>query len=445
MAPTIQDHVFSVPGAQAEILQRYNVFKNLSEIVYHPDNYDASVLVANKEEFINEVKTAYKELATFTAGVITNVASSTVDKTVAQDFLSSSGREFSTFLNLYSRKCLQVQNRESLDPNQDRSNSGSDISARSEAEEKARLAKVDRDIDIVKMSDAIDGLRLEVNVEDDWSTADSNRVEIAMNNIASWRKKLSFVKNKFWDIQRNTEAYNLDEEELARTEITLNTIVGETEAAIEKIQGEDCVRCLYSGLDKSKVSPIKYPTFSGSLSEDYTKWEKETRDTLVKNLVRTEDKPKVVRSNLKGEALKLIPDNIVDVEVLFSALRDIYGEASQVMRRRKDQLHTLGEFPLIKGKTQVSSQVHKQVEWLLAAEMILDNIVELAKESPDLDRGAYNPDALKEYLEVFPMDTSTKLSKVTGNTETMVKTLLEIHVKDKRKELQETLKYLKSD
>ena len=91
------------------------------------------------------------------------------------------------------------------------------------------------------------------------------------------------------------------------------------------------------------------------------------------------------------------------------------------------------------------SQVHKQVEWLLAAEMILDDIVELAKESPDLDRGAYNPDALKEYLEVFPMDTSTKLSKVTGNTETMVKTLLEIHVKDKRKELQETLKYLKSD
>ena len=445
MAPTIQDHVFSVPRAQAEILQRYNMFKNLSEIVYHPDNYDASVLVANKEEFINEVKTAYKELATFTAGVITNVASSTVDKTVAQDFLSSSGREFSTFLNLYSRKCLQVQNRESLDPNQDRSNSGSDISARSEAEEKARLAKVDRDIDIVKMSDAIDGLRLEVNVEDDWSTADSNRVEIAMNNIASWRKKLSFVKNKFWDIQRNTEAYNLDEEELARTEITLNTIVGETEAAIEKIQGEDCVRCLYSGLDKSKVSPIKYPTFSGSLSEDYTKWEKETRDTLVKNLVRTEDKPKVVRSNLKGEALKLIPDNIVDVEVLFSALRDIYGEASRVMRRRKDQLQALGEFPLIKGKTRVPSQVHKQVEWLLAAEMILDDIVELAKESPDLDRGAYNPDALKEYLEVFPMDTSTKLSKVTGNTETMVKTLLEIHVKDKRKELQETLKYLKSD
>ena len=445
MAPTIRDHVFSVPGAQAEILQRYNVFKNLLEIVYHPDNYDASVLVANKEEFINEVKTAYKELATFTAGVITNVASSTVDKTVAQDFLSSSGREFSAFLNLYSRKCLQVQNRESLDPNQDRSNSGSDISARSEAEEKARLAKVDRDIDIVKMSDAIDGLRLEVNVEDDWSTADSNRVEIAMNNIASWRKKLSFVKNKFWDIQRNTEAYNLDEEELARTEITLNTIVGETEAAIEKIQGEDCVRCLYSGLDKSKVSPIKYPTFSGSLSEDYTKWEKETRDTLVKNLVRTEDKPKVVRSNLKGEALKLIPDNIVDVEVLFSALRDIYGEASRVMRRRKDQLQALGEFPLIKGKTRVPSQVHKQVEWLLAAEMILDDIVELAKESPDLDRGAYNPDALKEYLEVFPMDTSTKLSKVTGNTETMVKTLLEIHVKDKRKELQETLKYLKSD
>ena len=444
MAPTIRDHVFSVPGAQAEILQRYNVFKNL-EIVYHPDNYDASVLVANKEEFINEVKAAYKELNTFTAGVITNVASSTVDKTVAQDFLSSSGREFSTFLNLYSRKCLQVQNRESLDPNQDRSNSGSDISARSEAEEKARLAKVDRDIDIVKMSDAIDGLRLEVNVEDDWSTADSNRVEIAMNNIASWRKKLSFVKNKFWDIQRNTEAYNLDEEELTRTEIALNTIVGETEAAIEKIQGEDCVRCLYSGLDKSKVSPIKYPTFSGSLSEDYTKWEKETRDTLVKNLVRTEDKPKVVRSNLKGEALKLIPDNIVDVEVLFSALRDIYGEASRVMRRRKDQLQALGEFPLIKGKTRVPSQVHKQVEWLLAAEMILDDIVELAKESPDLDRGAYNPDALKEYLEVFPMDTSTKLSKVTGNTETMVKTLLEIHVKDKRKELQETLKYLKSD
>ena len=115
------------------------------------------------------------------------------------------------------------------------------------------------------------------------------------------------------------------------------------------------------------------------------------------------------------------------------------------MRRRKDQLKDLGEFPLIKGKTRVPSQLHKQVEWLLAAEMILDDIVELAKKSPDLDRGAYNPDALQEYLEVFPIDTTTKLSRITGNTEALVKNLLQVHVKDKRKELQDTLKHLKSD
>ena len=35
--------------------------------MYHPDNYDASLLIANKEEFLTKVKIAYKELATFTA------------------------------------------------------------------------------------------------------------------------------------------------------------------------------------------------------------------------------------------------------------------------------------------------------------------------------------------------------------------------------------------
>ena len=445
MAPTIQEHAFSVPGAQEEILQRYTVFKNL-EIVYTPDSHDASVLIANKEEFITEVKTAYKELATYTAGVITNAASSAVDKSVAQEFLTSSGREFSNFLNLYSRICLQVQNRDSvLDPNQDRSNSGSDVSASSEAVEKARVAKVDRDIDIIKMADAIDCLRLDINKEQDWTTADSNTVEIAMKNIASWRDKLSFIKNKFWDIQRHTQAFNLDEDVLSQNEIDLNTIVGETEAAIEKIQKEDRDRCLYSGLDKSKVTPIKYPTFSGCLSEDYVKWEKETKEVLVKNQVRTEDKSKIVRSNLTGQALKLIPETIANVEVLFSALSDLYGDPSRVMKNRKDQLTALGVLPAVKGKTRVSSQVRAQVEWLLSAEMILEDIVNLAKISPDMDRGAYNPDALQDYLDVFPMKTTTELSQVQGNIQAKVKSLLQVHVKDRRKELQDTLKSLKSD
>jgi len=422
------------------------MFKNM-ESVYHPDYYDASVLVSNKDEFNTEVKAAYMDLARYVVSVITNAASSAVDKAVALDFLTSSGREFSAYLSLYSSKCLQVQqNRDSLlHPNQDRSNSGSDVSASSETAERARVAKIDRDIDVVKLTDAIDSLRLEVNIEDDWSTADSNRVEIAMGSVTSWREKLSFIKNKFWDVQRNTEAYNLDEDVLNRNEIALDTIVGETEAAIEKIQEEDRVRCLYSDLDKTKVTPIKYPTFSGSLSEDYVKWEKQTRDVLVKNLVRTEDKAKIVRSHLTGQALKLIPETIVDVEVLFTALSDLYGDASRVMRNRKDQLQALGEFPIIKGKTRISSQVRNQVEWLLAAEMILEDIVELAKLSPDMDRGAYNPDALQEYLDVFPMKTTTELSKVQGNTQAKVKNLLQVQVKERRKELQDTLKNLKSD
>ena len=438
MAPTIQEHEFSVPGVQAEIMMRYNIFKNL-ESVYHPDNYVTSILVANKDEFTGEVKSAYKDLAHYIAGVIVNVGSSAVDKMVAQDFLTSTAREFSTYLSLYSAKCLQVQSPDSsVNLTQARSNSDSNT-------EMARMAEIERDIDIMKMTDAIEGLRLEVNKEEEWSKSDSNTIEIAMGNVTKWREKLSFIKNKFWDVQRNTEAFDLDKDIFDRNEISVDTIVGETEAAIEKIQEEDRARCLYSGLDKTKVSPIKFPKFSGSLSEDYVKWEYETRDALVKNLVRTEDKPRVVRSNLTGQALKLIPDTIADVEVLFSALRDLYGEASRVMRSRKDQLQALGEFPAIKGKSRVAGQVRAQVEWLLSAQMILEDIVEIAKSSPDMERSAYNPDALKEYLEVFPIEVLAKLSKVQGNIETRVKTLLQVHVKEKRTELQDTLKNLKSD
>ena len=442
-ATDVQNHQFSVPGAREEILSMYGLFKNI-EMVHNPEDYDVDVLIANKDDFVGEVKSAYKATAKFLIDLIVGNESSAEDKIICRAMLTTIAKELGTFLSRYHAKCLQVQTPDtSLNPNRDRSLAGSSVSAQPDQAEKVRMAKVEVDIDEAKLNDAMESLTIEIKKEDDWVTVDSNKVEVAMGHVTRWRERLEFMKSRVWDIQKNTQTYNLDSQTFDRVEMSLNTIVGETEAAISAIEEQDQVRCLYSGLDKSKVSPIKYPVFSGAISEDYVKWERETRDALVKNRVRTEDKVKVIRTNLSGKPLKLIPDTMTNPETLFSALGDLYGEPSRVMRTRKDQLKSLGEFPLIKPGKSARNQMQGQVEWLLSAELYLSDIFELAKLSPDMDRAAFNPDSYREVLESFPMDVSRKMTKVQGRTQDKMEHVLQVHVKDKRTELQQTLKFLK--
>ena len=305
------------------------------------------------------------------------------------------------------------------DPNQDRSISGSDVSAHSEAEEKTRVAKIKRDIDIVEMSDAINCLRLEINAKDDYTIADSDKVEIAMNNVTTWRDKLSFIKNKFRDIQRATQTINHDVDVLKENKhtwqvckIDLNAIVGETEAAIEKIHEEDRIRCLYSGHDKSKVTPFKYPIFSGSISQDYVKWEIQIRRALAEDQIKPEDKVTVVRSKLTGRALELIPHGIKDVEVLFSVLFDMYRVPNGVIKKYEDHVSVLGSFP-------TSSQVYNQIKYHESSIEILDA------------------------FELFPIKTASKLepelSKIRAKVEAKVKDQLRNKINGEIKNRIETL------
>ena len=113
----VQNHQFSVPGAREEILSMYGLFKNI-EMVHNPEDYDVDVLIANKDDFVGEVKSAYKATAKFLIDLIVGNESSAEDKIICRAMLTTIAKELGTFLSRYHAKCLQVQTPDtSLNPN----------------------------------------------------------------------------------------------------------------------------------------------------------------------------------------------------------------------------------------------------------------------------------------------------------------------------------------
>ena len=46
---------------------------------------------------------------------------------------------------------------------------------------------------------------------DDWSTAQSYEVEVAMTKIESWKNQMRNIQNTLYTLQKNVRCFNLDE------------------------------------------------------------------------------------------------------------------------------------------------------------------------------------------------------------------------------------------
>ena len=451
-----ETHEFGADGVKAELNTKLFEFHTIKE-VYSPNTYDADILLDNKAEWTAEVKSAYMSVMKCVSSSMTKPETNPADRVVLNAALTAAKTEFTSFLTDFTRKCAvnnggapgapapqvpqpgqQVQPPIFCSQNSSGSN---DNSVQAQAAEKARLANIEVDVTAEKVGDIARSLSSEVRRFTDCSLAPNHQIEEAMRKISDWEKKLNILKEQYWDIKTKTQCHGLNTSRLSQAEATVNTVVAEAEVAIENLRHEDSTRCLYS-LSQSQAAAVKYTTFGGTDKEDYLKWEKEMKSAFIQNRVRLEDQMKILRENLKGHPLKLIPSSVTDIETAYVTLSGIYGEASKVMSAKKDKLFSMGQLPP-EAKTRSAQHIRNQHEWLLTVENLFEEMFDIADKSEDLNRAFINPDCLKEILDLFPIKVSSHLSKVQGTLQTKYESLF-TWISDKRKELHDLLKLVGS-
>ena len=76
---------------------------------------------------------------------------------------------------------------------------------------------------------------------------------------------------------------------------------------------EDKERALFS-LEQSKGDILKYPPFAGDAGQDFVKFKEKMEYRFKRNQVAKQDHLEKLRENLKGQALRLIPETTEDID-----------------------------------------------------------------------------------------------------------------------------------
>ena len=186
---------------------------------------------------------------------------------------------------------------------------------------------------------------------------------------------------------------------------------------------EDAERGLYT-LEPARTDIIKYPTFSGSPSEDYLKFRETMEQRFRENKVKKKEQVAKLRESLKGTALGRVPDGVKDIEEAFKRLGEAFGNPSKVMNFNLKALEDLGTLPTEKLPNGQLNFARK-IEWLLKLEVILGKILELSKRSSKLAHEAFSSSTYKKLWARFPTNVLDKLVKIPGEDGDRLKSILE--------------------
>ena len=125
-------------------------------------------------------------------------------------------------------------------------------------------------------------------------------------------------------------------------------------------------------MEQSKGEILKYPTFAGDAGQDFVKFKEKMEYRFKRNQVAKQDHLEKLRENLKGKALRFIPETTEDIDAAWEVLKDTFGDATRVLHHRLDLLGNMGDLPA--GNDKGTPNVAKQVEFLLKLGNIVKDI-----------------------------------------------------------------------
>ena len=232
------------------------------------------------------------------------------------------------------------------------------------------------------------------SISDHWGEQSNSEVCKAMRRIGDWEKSLVRISTAFRDYERLSKLYNEEAEERESVLNDFISIRNTVKEVIIAVQFEDEDRNLQT-LQSSKPENVKYPTFSGDPGEDLLKFKTRISECFIKNRVPKSNQLDTLRENLKGAALKRVPDTLKDLTVAWQNLHEAFGSPLLVLRERLKSLAKVGNIP-------PDSSASKQIVWFLDFESILQDIIDLGtSDDLNLQMGAFGPTVQDQILKAL--------------------------------------------
>ena len=398
--------------------------------MYDPGLYPPDVLKENRNVWIKEAQNAYKNLIVYMIQLEERATELTEEdlneakasRKKAQEIVG----KFVLDLNL---KVMSLNdqappppshNRADDDDGDDDSLASSAATLQSRAQAK-RSAKAGVEVDKQKIEDEIKTLSEDINQVDDWSKVSDHEVEETMQRIADWRKQLKSIKDSFYSMKKFVKTNDLNDS-LQSTESAIKHLEEEMKIKIEDLQYEDKDRCLYS-LSRSKPADIQYPSFSGSLTEDFFRFQQEVENAFAANKVRKEDRCKKLRNCLKNQPLGFVPESMKDIDEAWAVLKQLYGDPARLLRSRKEELENLGKLP--KPGSVTPNHVKLQVEWFMKLELLLKDLFKLASKDEDCYCEVYNSSTLRCVHNLFNAVNHEVLNGFSGSAKRQLESILD--------------------
>ena len=354
--------------------------------LFNPENYTSEIVKTSKDVWIKETKDAF--LVAAEAKFDLEDFHSEDEKKEDAKTMKALENEVTKFIFDSNAKALEGC-LPTLDPS---------ILAKKEAQ-------VSFDIDHQKLSEEIESMNNELSKIDDWSNATSNQVEAAIGKIPAWRKQVLEISNIFYSMKKTAKMYDLDnpedpDDKLESSKDATELLKETFDEVLEKLLFEDEARCLYAQI-KSKPANVSYPTFSGSMMEDFFKFKDEVQDAFESNQVRREDRVKLLRSCLQSTPKNLIPESMRNIDDAWEILDEMYDDPVRITMSRTVKLKNLGNFPYPNTTDSKKSEV--QMKWCMEMELLIKDLMSYGDNgNEDCYNLVYNPGTWKTILNLFP-------------------------------------------
>ena len=223
------------------------------------------------------------------------------------------------------------------------------------------------------------------NVSEYWKEMAENEVSSAMHDISNWQRSVEKLSKLFREYERALQQSGKQSSfDFLSDNEDFEQIRNQVKEVTLAVKTEDQSRNLQSLLPL-KSEKVKYPSFSGDPGEDLIKFKDKITECFRKNRVPQSDMLDKLRENLKGAALKRVPETIKDINVAWQNLMEAFGSPMTVLRERLKSLSKLGNIPS-------DSCPFKQINWYLDFESVIQDIINLGStDDLNLQMGAFGP------------------------------------------------------
>ena len=232
------------------------------------------------------------------------------------------------------------------------------------------------------------------SIPEHWSQLSNSEVCRAMRKIGDWEKSLVQISSTFREYEKLSKQFNEDASERDSVLNDFIEIRNQVKEVCTAVQFEDIDRNLQT-LQPFKPETVKYPTFSGEPGEDLLKFKNRMSECFLKNRVPKNYQLDILRENLKGAALKRVPDTLKDLSVAWQNLHEAFGSPLLVLKERLKSLAKVGSIP-------PDCNASKQITWFHEFESIIQDIIDLGScDDLNMQMGAFGPNVQDQVLRAL--------------------------------------------